>query len=57
MGGGKIRKTQEIAKFSNAINAAIIGSLKEDNQWLEGDLASEFSAIVINIILTADRLF
>lgn len=26
-----------------------------NNQWLEGDLASQFSAIAINIILTADR--
>lgn len=27
-----------------------------NNQWLEGDLASQFSATAINIILTADRL-
>lgn len=25
-------KTQEIAKFSSTINAAVIGSLEEDNQ-------------------------
>lgn len=27
-----------------------------NNQWLEGDLTSQFSAITINTVLTADRL-
>mgnify|MGYP001852693478 CR=1 FL=1 len=27
-----------------------------NNQWLEGDLTSQFSATAINIVLTADRL-
>lgn len=59
MDGGKIAKNHKklLSSAAQLKQSSLAGWKKTiNNQWLEGDLASQFSAIAINIILTADRL-